>query len=55
MKEEIDPDHSLDIADITAPAIVTCTDATPDHNKGIGTDAIEADQGNPIQHTKATA
>ena len=34
---------------------MTCTEAAPDHNKGMGTDAIEAAQGNPIQHTKATA
>ena len=30
-------------------------EATPDHNKGMGTAAIEMPQGNPIQHSKATA
>ena len=49
------PDHSLGIADITAPAIMTCTEAAPDCNKGKGTSATEAAQGDPIQHTKATA
>ena len=34
---------------------MACTEAAPDHNKGTGTDSIEAVQGNPIQHTKATA
>ena len=48
------PDHSLGIADITAPGIMTCTEATLDHNKGMGTATIEAAQGNPIQHTKAS-
>ena len=33
---------------------MTCTEATPDCNKGINTTAIEAVQGNPTQHTKAT-
>ena len=33
---------------------MTSTEADPDHYKGMGTDAIGADQGNPIQHTKAT-
>ena len=31
------------------------TETPPDHNKGMGTDAIEAAQGDPIQHTEATA
>ena len=53
-KEETGQDHSLGIADITAPATVTSTEATPDHNKGTGTAATEAAQGDPIQHTKAT-
>ena len=35
-KGETGPDHSLDIADIAAPAIMTCTEATPDHNKRDG-------------------
>ena len=35
--------------------MVTHTEAAPDHNKGTDTDAIEAAQGDPIQHTKATA
>ena len=33
---------------------MTCIEATLDHNKGMGTATIEAAQGNPIQHTKAT-
>ena len=33
---------------------MTHTEATPDHTKGMGTDAIEAVQGDPIQHTEAT-
>ena len=52
-KGETDPYHSLDIVDTTAPAIVTCTDTAPDHNKGMGIAAIEAAQGDPIQHTEA--
>ena len=52
---ETDPDHSLGIVDITAPAIVTCTEAAPDCNKGMETATIEAAQGDPIQHTEATA
>ena len=43
-KGETGPDHSLDIADITAPAVVTCTEATPDNNKGTETAVIEAAQ-----------
>ena len=34
---------------------MTCTEAAPDHNKGMDTAAIEAPQGDAIQHTKATA
>ena len=52
---ETDPDHSLGIADITAPAIMTCTEATPDCNKRMATATIGAVQGNLIQHTEATA
>ena len=51
---ETGTDHSLGIADITALAVMTCTEATPNHNKGMGTATIEAAQGNPIQHTEAT-
>ena len=53
-KGETGPDHSPGIADITAPAIMTCTEAALDHNKGMGTATIEAAQGDPIQHTKTT-
>ena len=53
-KEEKGPDHSLDIVDITALAIMTCREAAPDCNKGFGTATIEAAQGNPIQHIEAT-
>ena len=53
-EEEMGPDHSLDIADITAPAIMTCTKATPDHNSGTESAITEAPQDNPIQHTEDT-
>ena len=53
-KEETSPDHSLDTADTTALAIMTCTEATPDHNNRTGSATIEAAQDNPIQHTKDT-
>ena len=33
---------------------MSCTEAAPDDNKGKGTATIEAAQGCPIQHTKAT-
>ena len=52
--EEIGPDHSLGIAYIAAPSGMTCTEAAPDHNKGMGTATIEGPQGNPIQHTETT-
>ena len=52
-KEETGPDHSLSIVDITATAIMTCTEATPDHNKEIDTATTEGAQGNPIYHTEA--
>ena len=54
-KEETGPDHSLDIADITGPAIVTHTGAAPDHSIEMGTATVEAAQDDPIQHTKDTA
>ena len=53
--EEKSLDHSLGIEDIAAPAIMSCTEAAEDHNKGMGTDAIEAAQGDPIQYNEATA
>ena len=53
-KEETGPDHSLDIADIAAQAIMTYTETTPDCNKGMDTATIEAVQGDPTQHTEAT-
>ena len=31
-----------------------CTEATPDHNNGTGTSAIETAQDDPIQHTEDT-
>ena len=34
---------------------MTCTEASPDHNKEMDTDTIRAAQGNPIQHIEATA
>ena len=52
---ETGPDHSLGIADIAAPAIVTCAEPAPNHNNGMGTAAIESPEGNPVQHTKAAA
>ena len=33
---------------------MTHTEATPDHNNGMGIATIEAVQDNPIQHTEAT-
>ena len=53
-KEETGPDHSLDIVDITAPALITHTEAAPDCNNGMGIATIESAQDDPIQHTKAT-
>ena len=53
-KEETVPDHRLDIVDIAALAIMTCTEVAPDCNKGMGTATIEAGQGIPIQYTEAT-
>ena len=53
-KEETSPDHSLDTAGITAPAVMTCTVATPNHNNRTGSAAIEAAQDDPIQHTEDT-
>ena len=50
-KEETGPDASLDIADTIAPAIMTPTEATQDHNNGMGTAAIKVAQDNPTQHT----
>ena len=47
-------DHSLDIADIAALAIVTHTEATPDHSNEMGMATIEAAQDDPIQHTEDT-
>ena len=38
-KEETSPDHSLDTANIIAPAVMTCIDAAPYHNDGTGTTA----------------
>ena len=35
-KEETGPDHSLDTANIITPAIMTCTEATTNHNNGSG-------------------
>ena len=42
MNEETIPDHSLDTADTIAPAVATCTEATPNYNNGTGTATIEA-------------
>ena len=53
-KEETGPDHSLGTAGIAAPAVMTCTEATPEHNNRMGTATIGAAQDNPIQHTKDT-
>ena len=53
-KEETGLDHSLDTADIAAPATVTYTETTPDHNNGRGKAAIGAAQNNPFQCTKDT-
>ena len=53
-KEDTGPDHSLDIADITAPAAVTCTEAASNHNKRMDTATIKTAQGDPIQHKETT-
>ena len=53
-KGETVPDHTLGIADIAAPATMTCTEAAVGHNKGMGTAATEAAEGYPIHHTEAT-
>ena len=53
-EEETGPDHSLDTANIVAAAVMTCTEAAPDHNNETGTVTIETAQGNPIQHTEDT-
>ena len=53
-KEETGPDHSLDTADTAAPAVVTCTEAAPDHNNGTDTASIEVAQDHPTQHTEDT-
>ena len=53
-KEETGPDHSLDTADTAAPAIVTCTEAAPDHNNMTASATIEAAQDDPVQHTEHT-
>ena len=47
-KEETGPDHSVGTANIVAPAIVTCTEAAPNHNNGTGTATIEATQDDPF-------
>ena len=52
--EETGPNHSLDIANTAAPAIMTCTEAPPDHNNGTCSATIEAAQDDPIQHTDDT-
>ena len=54
-KEESGPDHSLDMANIIAPAVMICTEAAPNHSNGTDTTTIEAAQDVPIQHTKDTA
>ena len=53
-KEETGPDHSVNTADIAAPAIMTCTEAVPNCNNGTGTAAVEAAQDDPIQQTEDT-
>ena len=52
--KETAPDHSLDTEDTTAPAVITCTEATPEHNNGSGTAAIEVTQDYCNQHMKDT-
>ena len=51
-KEETGSDQSL--ANIMAPAIMSCPEAAPDHNNGTGTATMEAAQDDPIQYTKDT-
>ena len=50
-KEGTALDHILDTADITAPAIMTSTEATPDHSTRTDTAAIEVAQDNLTPHT----
>ena len=47
-KEKTSPDHSLDTANILAPAIMTCTEDAPNCNNGTA-------QDDPIQHSEDTA
>ena len=54
-KEETSPDHSLDTANIIAPAVMACTEAAQNHSNRTGTTTIEAAPDDPIQHTENTA
>ena len=54
-KEETSPNHSVDTENFIAPAIMICTEATPNHNNGTGTATIEAAQDDPTQYTEDTA
>ena len=53
-KENTGQDQSLDTTGIAAPATVTYPEAASDLNNGTGTATIEANQDDPIQHTKNT-
>ena len=48
-------DHILDTADIEAPAVMTCTEATHDHSTRTDTTAIEVAGNDLTPHTRETA
>ena len=50
-KEGTTLDHILDTADITTPAIITCTEATPGHCTRTDIAAIEVAQDSLTPHT----
>ena len=54
-KAETTLDHILGTVDITAPAIMTCTKAAPDHNTEKDTATTEVAQDSPTPHTRDTA
>ena len=50
-KERTTLDHILDTVDITASAVVTCTEAAPDHSTRTDTAAIEVAEDDLTTHT----
>ena len=51
-KEWTTMDHILDTADITPSAVVTCTEAAPDHSTWTDTASIEVAQDHLTPHTR---